>query len=150
MCHLIIYHLNKCSISFKILQIGLPVYSIRHCIPILTLLYSFLVTCAAVFGFRQEAETCSEFWLSMHWTYCTLYFNIMCKTTPVKQIRITKPAERPRKQKSKYQMAGKCYIKSFEAIMETIPSGGEYGTLLLYLPFLSHINTEFLNNHSWA
>lgn len=68
----------------------------------------------------------------------------------IKKIRNAKPTERPRKQNSKYQMPEKCDVYSFEVIVGPIPSGGEYGMSLLYLFILSHINIEFLNNHTWA
>lgn len=68
----------------------------------------------------------------------------MYKVTLTKQIRTTKPAERPRKQNSKYQIQEKWDLYSFEVIVGPIPSGGGYGMLLL--SFLSHVNSEFLNN----
>lgn len=74
----------------------------------------------------------------------------MYKVTLTKQTRTTKPAERPRKQNSKYQIQEKCDLYSFEVIVGPISSEGEYGVLLLYLSFLSHENSEFLNNDFWA
>lgn len=68
----------------------------------------------------------------------------------IKKIRNTKPAERPGKQNSKHQMPVKHDLHSSEGMVGFIPEGGDYVMLLLYIPFLSYINIDVLNNHTWA